>query len=561
MRTLRTCAVAVHRAVMRHQSALIVIAAISVCVGVSAPAHAGGVNGACCLPDGSCVDISDLDCTPMGGSFQGPGSMCADVMCPPPSDCVGEGDCFEANGTPSCESEECCDIVCGMDAFCCDTLWDAVCVRTAFLFCPAADACCFPDGSCQLFSPARCLELGGVPQGGLTECGPSLCPQPMVCCFPDGACTVVIGLDCVLAGGVPQADQTVCDLDSCPPFGACCYPDGICDEIPEFNCTLTRGAFQGSFTDCLRDGCPQAGACCFANGACLDELPLDCAKSGGEFQGEGILCGGGTITCTIPECPGIGNCFSNNGSPGCDDATCCSSICIFDSFCCDTLWDTICADAASTDAFCVQAACCMDDGSCMITISPDCTNMGGTFQAGDDTCSPNPCPQPGACCFDNGTCVDATTATTCTDMGGTYEGNGTNCDDGTASCQNPVCPGSGDCLERNGTLGCENAACCNLICTLDPFCCNVEWDSKCADEAATFCTLLPCPWDCTPANGDGTFGNGVVNVDDIVKVIVEFGSANMECDSAPDNMDGTFGNGVINVDDLVDTIVNFGECP
>jgi hypothetical protein len=66
----------------------------------------------------------------------------------------------------------------------------------------------------------------------------------------------------------------------------------------------------------------------------------------------------------------------------------------------------------------------------------------------------------------------------------------------------------------------------------------------------------PCPWDCTPMGG----GNGVVNIDDLLEVINNFG-AGATCDSSPDNGDGTFGNGVINIDDLLSTINNFGACP
>ncbi|MEM7229249.1 MAG: DNRLRE domain-containing protein [Planctomycetota bacterium] len=71
----------------------------------------------------------------------------------------------------------------------------------------------------------------------------------------------------------------------------------------------------------------------------------------------------------------------------------------------------------------------------------------------------------------------------------------------------------------------------------------------------------PCPWDCTPDNGDGTFGNGVVNIDDLLEVINSFGAAGGPCDSAPDNGDGTFGNNIVNIDDLLAIINNFGACP
>ncbi|MEM7227704.1 MAG: hypothetical protein AAF432_02710 [Planctomycetota bacterium] len=75
-----------------------------------------------------------------------------------------------------------------------------------------------------------------------------------------------------------------------------------------------------------------------------------------------------------------------------------------------------------------------------------------------------------------------------------------------------------------------------------------------------------CIADCSPINGDGTIGNGVVNIDDVLGVINTFGMCppapeSCFCDLAPDNGDGTIGNGVINIDDLLVVINEFGPCP
>ncbi|MEM7228112.1 MAG: hypothetical protein AAF432_04775 [Planctomycetota bacterium] len=74
-------------------------------------------------------------------------------------------------------------------------------------------------------------------------------------------------------------------------------------------------------------------------------------------------------------------------------------------------------------------------------------------------------------------------------------------------------------------------------------------------------TAPPCPTDCAPDNGDGTFGNGETNIDDLLAVINSFGDPGGPCDSAPDNGDGTFGNNTVNIDDLLNVINNFGQCP
>ena len=61
----------------------------------------------------------------------------------------------------------------------------------------------------------------------------------------------------------------------------------------------------------------------------------------------------------------------------------------------------------------------------------------------------------------------------------------------------------------NGSPGCENGACEDAVCAVDPFCCNVTWDSICASEAATICegsicsdiALAPGVWPMTVEGG------------------------------------------------------------
>ncbi|MHC5001596.1 MAG: hypothetical protein ACYTJ0_00590 [Planctomycetota bacterium] len=54
------------------------------------------------------------------------------------------------------------------------------------------------------------------------------------------------------------------------------------------------------------------------------------------------------------------------------------------------------------------------------------------------------------------------------------------------------CPGTGDCYSANGTPGCEDAACCWVVCSYDPFCCDTSWDLGCAQLAAEHC-YPACP--------------------------------------------------------------------
>jgi hypothetical protein len=50
------------------------------------------------------------------------------------------------------------------------------------------------------------------------------------------------------------------------------------------------------------------------------------------------------------------------------------------------------------------------------------------------------------------------------------------------------CPGAGgDCCIANGTPGCDDVECCESVCAIDPFCCDISWDSICAGEAQSLC--------------------------------------------------------------------------
>lgn len=89
-------------------------------------------------------------------------------------------------------------------------------------------------------------------------------------------------------------------------------------------------------------------------------INLDSAFGGQQFYIEvGSLSGSGHFDLAVdaatqgPVCPGVGDCFSANGSIACDDTCsaascpgCCALICAIDAFCCDSAWDSICADAA-----------------------------------------------------------------------------------------------------------------------------------------------------------------------------------------------------------------------
>lgn len=81
---------------------------------------------ACCLPDGSCVDLTLAECSAQGGTSQGKGTACTD----PDVDCV------------------------------------------------LTRACCFPNGACADIAPTQCFALGGTPQRKGSVCLDINCGDP-----------------------------------------------------------------------------------------------------------------------------------------------------------------------------------------------------------------------------------------------------------------------------------------------------------------------------------------------------------------------------------------------
>lgn len=113
-----------------------------------------------------------------------------------------------------------------------------------------------------------------------------------------------------------------------------------------------------------------------------------------------------SITCgvpTNPACPGAGSCFASNGSPGCDDASCCNAVCDLDPFCCDVFWDGICAGIAGDVCDLPPVACCFDDLTCQDLTPAACTDAGGLSQGFGTDCTTTqcvalPCDEPAGNC-------------------------------------------------------------------------------------------------------------------------------------------------------------------
>jgi hypothetical protein len=69
-----------------------------------------------------------------------------------------------------------------------------------------------------------------------------------------------------------------------------------------------------------------------------------------------------------------------------------------------------------------------------------------------------------------------------------------------ASVELGSCPGEGSCCVAHGGPGCDNTACCESVCSAEPYCCYGSWYADCASLAQTLCGSV-CGGGC-PGEGD-----------------------------------------------------------
>ncbi|MEK6797963.1 MAG: dockerin type I domain-containing protein [Planctomycetota bacterium] len=197
----------------------------------------GGELNACCLTDGTCVMADPTCCPLLGGIAQGPFSECtAAEAC-----CMNDGSCRDLD--PLC-CRELGGVPQGVGTGCVDTL----------------KACCLQDGSgnCKDVDPVCCDDIGGTP----SPIGAPLClgdqngtgvddaceVLAQACCLPEGRCVEVEYAKCVALGGDPQGPNTICDMRICnplkwaqpPTYGPTISPSQQCfwgwDQLSHYQC-------------------------------------------------------------------------------------------------------------------------------------------------------------------------------------------------------------------------------------------------------------------------------------------------------------------------------------
>ncbi|MCZ6654069.1 MAG: hypothetical protein O7D91_13725 [Planctomycetota bacterium] len=107
---------------------------------------------------------------PSGGESGGPNPGCIDAT----------GSCFEVNGSAGCDCPGCCETVCDLIPSCCDDSWTQECADSASAVCDlqACEVCAEATGSC--------FENNGTPGCDCQECCYEICSVAPICCSEEG---------------------------------------------------------------------------------------------------------------------------------------------------------------------------------------------------------------------------------------------------------------------------------------------------------------------------------------------------------------------------------------
>lgn len=316
---------------------------------------------------------------------------------------------------------------------------------------------------------------------------------------------------------------------------------------PKHNCT-TQGGPGCSDQACCAAVCALDFFCCNVvwDGACVNLAVATCGAPPCELPcppgaiQENEPCGadlnGG---CNIPVI-GDSSCCREQPGPGCDTFSCELAVCAVEPFCCSLQWDGFCAFLAlglcpdvcalGKPAF-MPIAC--GQTICGTTWAEDNNRDTDWFQAtlesttevtftvtsgidlrigivnngGVPDCSLSTALSPLA-----STGICGTASVTACLVPGTYWlylapnafggfpcGGTLNGYVASLTCGGPCVPPScgststGRCFEPSGAPFCDDLRCCETVCAIDPYCCDIAWDEVCVSTAKIYCVTCTLP--------------------------------------------------------------------
>lgn len=469
--------------------------------------------------------------------------------------CPSFGDCFEALGTAGCRDESCCNAVCAIDDFCCLIAWDGRCAQLAEQICqpPDCDVVC-PPGAASEDEPCGDDANGGCNTPGRSlgtiTCGDAVCGT----CWADGGdrdtdwYEFSVDNDTQVRWTVfGRLPTTAYLLDtSCPPN----FLSSV--EIPDDQCPtsgtvcLEPGTYRIFVAPAVYDG--------YGCGSGLNEytLALSCAESECDPPACGAAHAGdcdvshlppfcNDATCCDDVCKVFDFCCDfvwtaycawqsdRYCEANCDTVTCppgsieehelcgayLSEGCpVFGGppqyvpiSCGDTFCGTAFADFGAFDADWFEFDIPQDGTEVTWTVHAEFPVYTNFFT--DD------CPNSLAIATGDGLKCPSV-VTTCLNAGH-YTAlvrpeidNGYPCEIGEPSpyhytvsfecnvvgaCPQPQLgcggPDAGDCYVGNLSPGCNDPACCELVCSVEPLCCEIGWAYPCVELANIYCNQGP----------------------------------------------------------------------
>ncbi len=287
-------------------------------------------------------------------------------------------------------------------------------------------------------------------------------------------------------------------------------------------------------------------------------------------------------------------CMSAHDGRGCNDVTCCTAVCQYDPYCCNNQWDHLCAGIANTSIVCeggIHPNClghdlatdcfesniypgCSDPECCdkVYQVAPGCAQFvwdEACVQLAELFCVEEPpgCGHPASqSCFqvvnpptvtpycEDAECCEAVCSldSFCCDISWDFicaHLAHRTCEGG--AC----CNGEGSCFEGHPWGGCDDPDCCSLVCADFPPCCmdpqpqtNFGWTNICVNKAIELCNPNP------PPPGADLDGDGNVGVPDLLILLEAWGECPPGCNCPPDfNSDGSVG-----VPDLLHLLAQWG---
>lgn len=228
--------------------------------------------------------------------------------------------CLTAHASPGCSDEGCCNFVCVADPFCCDAVWDFTCASEA-------DAACTPAYvTGPIINPwnghrHRLLDM--------TYWANSL---PGVAGTEHGFVTIDSALE-----NAWLRDALLNNIAGWTPVPAFI---GLSDISQEGTFVWSSGkpfTYSNWYTGEPND---QDG-----------EDVVEMSHLHGRWNDISSAVTRAAITDSwrsMCGSPLAGDCYEEGSTKGCSDEACCNAVCDVDAFCCDAMWDDVCASEASS---------------------------------------------------------------------------------------------------------------------------------------------------------------------------------------------------------------------